>query len=185
MKKLAGLFALLAIVIAGCSAPADSSPVLQSQGPRATSTASVAVSSPTEVPTPVPTKPAMSAIDQANALKAKISTITKTVEITEDNDPNNFIGRPNQYTQAATVYDSNASCTNLGADCGATIEVWPTEAAAIARMNYIQEALKSANGMLGTEWNYVAGNELLRVSGELKPTQAKAYEEAWIQIAGS
>ena len=48
--------------------------------------------------------------------------------ITEDNDPNDLIGRPSGYTDAAVVYDSEAECTELGVDCGATIEIWPSEA---------------------------------------------------------
>lgn len=98
--------------------------------------------------------------------------------ITEDNDPNNKIGRPGGYVSAATLYDSGASCSSLGAECGATVEVWPDEAAAKQRSEFILAALKGANGVLGDEYHYQKGAVLLRVSGDLKPSAAKLYEAA-------
>lgn len=114
----------------------------------------------------------------ANSIKAKVSTITKVVTITEDNDPNSKIGRPNGYTDAAVIYDKSASCSSLGADCGATIEVWPTEAEAKARSEFIQKALKDAPA-LGTEYHTLSGTTLLRVTGKLKPSLAKEYAAAF------
>ncbi|WP_270888939.1 hypothetical protein [Pedococcus sp. 5OH_020] len=105
--------------------------------------------------------------------------MTKLVTITEDNDPNNKIGRPGGYVSAATLYDSGASCTELGVECGATVEVWPDEAGARSRSKFIQDALKAANGALGEEYHYQHGAVLLRVYGDLKPSVAKKYEVAF------
>lgn len=115
----------------------------------------------------------------AASLKADVSSITKTVTITEDNDPNDSIGRPGSYSEAVSIYDSRADCgeDDLSVDCGAKIEVFDSAGGAKDRMDYIQKSLKD-NPILGSEYNYVIGNALLRVSGTLKPSEAKEYEVA-------
>ncbi len=119
--------------------------------------------------------PALDASALATQLKAKVPSVTKIVTITENNDPNNKIGRPNGYVSAAVLYDPSLNCdaAGLGVDCGATIEVWPTEAAATARATYIQGIL--SGGGMGSEWDFVKGGALLRVSGTLKPSAAGLY----------
>ena len=107
--------------------------------------------------------------------------MNKVVTITEDNDPNNKIGRPGGYVSAATLYDQGASCSKLGADCGATVEVWPDEASATQRSKFILDVLKNANGVLGEEYHYQEGPVLLRVTGKLKPSVAKQYEAEFTQ----
>lgn len=120
----------------------------------------------------------LSAEDLAAALKAKIPSISKTVTITEDNDPNDSIGRPGKYSEAVSIYDSRAECEDkLDVTCGAKIEVFDTEALAQDRKDFIQQSLKD-NPILGSEYDYVLGATLLRVSGTLKPTEAKEYESA-------
>lgn len=141
------------------------------------STASPAGSTSTTT-TEVQLQPA-TAESVAEAIGASIPEVTEVIEITEDNDPNNLIGRPNGYVAASVLVDSRLPrCTDPGTDCGATIEQWPDEAAAQKRSDYIQAMLESMP-MLGQEWNTVNGGLLLRVSGELKPSEAKAYETAF------
>jgi hypothetical protein len=114
----------------------------------------------------------------AVAERIKQPTTTKIVTITEDNDPNNLIGRPNGYVSAAVLYDSNASCDDLGVACGVTVEVWADEAAAQARSDYILGILEEAPA-LGSEFHTVNGAVLVRVDGkQLKPSQAEAYTDA-------
>ena len=107
---------------------------------------------------------------------------TKTIKITEANDGNNLIGRPNGYTAASVIEDSRVGCpeppTPIGIDCGAMIEEWPDEESAQRRSDYIQSVRKNMP-MLGQEYGTVRGNLLLRVSGELKPSQSREYEEAF------
>lgn len=108
-----------------------------------------------------------------------IPEVTEVIEVTEDNDPNHLIGRPNGYVAASVLVDSRLPrCANLGADCGAMVEQWPDQTAAQDRADYIQSTLKSMP-MLGQEWNTVRGGLLLRVAGELRPSEAKAYETAF------
>lgn len=117
---------------------------------------------------------------------SKVPTVTKVVKITEDNDPNDKIGRPGGYEAGAVFFDSDVEMCdppsdpegNFGVECGATLEVWPNAAAAKQRSDFIQDALSGANGVLGTEYHYQARKYLLRVWGDVKPSKAKAYEAA-------
>lgn len=128
--------------------------------------------------TDIPAAPPKSAEDLAASLAGAIPSITKTVTITEDNDPNDSIGRPGKYTEAVSIYDKRAECEeDLDVTCGGKIEVFDTEAAAQERKDFIQQALKD-NPILGSEYGYVLGATLLRVSGTLKPSEAKEYERA-------
>lgn len=49
------------------------------------------------------------------------------------------------------------------------------------RSEYILGILEGES-WLGTEWHYLSGTALLRVSGTLKPTVNKVYEKAWTQV---
>lgn len=169
----------LILLFGGCSA---------SPAQNATSTPSVTLSStpaptaatpPSETSssTPTPTAAAArTAKDLASAIKQASST--KIVAITEDNDPNDLLGRPNGYTDAAVIYDKGATCDSLGIDCGATIEIWPTGADAEKRSEYIQGILKDLPA-LGNEYHTIRENALLRISGQIKPSVAKTYQKAF------
>jgi hypothetical protein len=162
---------MLTLSISGCSAtPAE---------PDITPTSAAAEPSPTTALTPTPTPEPVdtSASAIASAIKAAVASSGDIVQITEDNDPNNVIGRPTGYVDAATLYDSRVSCDELGAECGASVEIWGDPAAAQARMDYIQGILGSTT-VLGTEYDYVRGNAIIRVTGELKPSEAAEYEAA-------
>jgi len=114
--------------------------------------------------------------ESVTALIAAAVDVT-TVPITEDNDPNDLLGRPNGYVAAIVIKDSRlADCgDDLGVDCGATVEEWPDAEAAKARADYIA-SLQKDSPMLGSEYHYLDGPVLVRVSGELKPSEAKEYE---------
>jgi serine/threonine protein kinase, bacterial len=102
--------------------------------------------------------------------------------LTEANDDNHLLGRPNGYVAAVVLVDprSEGLCdmAKPGADCGATVEQWPDQVAAQRRADYIQQML-AAQPMLGTEWTVVKGPLLLRVTGKLKPSDEKAYEASF------
>lgn len=124
----------------------------------------------------------MDAVAVAKELKRSIKKVTEVREITEDNDVNDLIGRPNGYTSAAVLVDSRIElpCDKKepSARCGAKVEVWKSAEDAERRSEYIQTVTKEA-GMLGSEYNYLDGAVLLRVAGEIKPTAAKKYEAAF------
>ncbi len=176
MKWRAVVVAVTAgLVVAGCGGGADlsDSPSSSTAGQEDASATSAAGG---ETTTTIAV--AEDATQLAQGLQASIPSITQIVTVTEDNDPNDKIGRPNGYTSAAVIYDSNVSCDNLEMECGATIEVWPTAADAQARSDYIQGIKKDAQ-ILGSEYNYLNGPALLRVSGDIKPSVAATYEAAF------
>lgn len=161
MKRLLAV-ALLTLSLAACSQEGDTG----------------ASSSPAAE---VKQEKAASATEVAESIKAEVTEVSKVVAITEDNDPNDKIGRPNGYVDGAVLFDSRAEPLDaeLGVDQGATIEVWPSEAEATERAEYIQGLLDESEGLLGSEYHYQSGGMLLRVSGSIKPTAAKAYEAAF------
>lgn len=99
--------------------------------------------------------------------------------MTEDNDPNDLLGRPNGYKAAAVIKDPRLDepCDDLGVDCGVTIEEWDSAEDAKDRSDYIQGLLEEAP-MLGSEYHYLDGPILVRVTGELSPSVAEEYEKA-------
>lgn len=123
----------------------------------------------------------VSAQQAAAKIKAAVPEVTSLIAITEDNDSNNMIGRVNGYVAATVLVDSRTEeCDTAkpGIICGAGVEQWPDEAAAQKRADYIKTMLSSAP-ILGTEYQTVKGNLLLRVSGKLKPSAAQAYQAAF------
>ncbi len=120
-----------------------------------------------------------SAADVASQIKSEVSDATETVEITEDNDPNDMIGRPNGYEAATALKDGRVDdCgDDLGVDCGATVEEWDDAEAAQDRSDYIQ-GLPEDSPLLGSEYHYVVENVLVRVTGDLTPSEAEEYEAA-------
>ena len=167
--------AITAVGLTGCTAASAATPA---------PTVTVTVMT-TATPTPTPsaaTTPPKNATVVAHVLEKAVSHIAKVVKITENNDPNDIIGRPTGYVSAAIVYDSRTSCSDgLGADCGASIEQWATKSDAKSRSAYIEKLLK-ASPILGSEYDVVRDGFLMRVAGKLKPSQEEAYAKAFTAL---
>lgn len=169
MRSLTAAVLAAALALSACGSDEAASPSVDSS----------ASSEPTETQTTeTPAAEPKTATEIGDAIKAEIPEISKVLTITEDNDPNDKIGRPGGYVDGAVLFDSRAEPTDEepGVDQGAFLEVWPDEAASTDRSEFIQDALKGADGVLGTEYHYQHKGFLLRVTGEVKPSQAKAYE---------
>lgn len=119
----------------------------------------------------------------AQVLQSRIPDVTELITLDEGNDPNDLIGRPNGYTAATVIFDSRVSCEgdDPGVDCGATIEEWPSQEDAEKRSEYIQD-LQSGSSLLGSEWNTVRDNLLLRVAGNMDPSDAEAYADIFKSV---
>ncbi|MEX0684201.1 MAG: serine/threonine-protein kinase, partial [Dehalococcoidia bacterium] len=160
----------------GNTPTSNTSPAVASMTPPLPTTASLAS------PPPLPPAVDRTARDAAEAIKAAIPEITQLVALTEATDDNNLLGRPNGYSAAVVLIDprSEGFCepARPGADCGATVEQWPDQAAAQARADYLQK-IRAAAPILGSEWNTVNGKLLLRVTGALAPSTARNYEKAF------
>lgn len=93
-----------------------------------------------------------------------------------------LLGRPHQYTSKITFTDSRittADTEGLEADDlqrGGSIETFATPADAKTRHDYIQAATSTIPAL--TEYGYLHGNTLIRVSHFLTPAQAADYEKA-------
>lgn len=140
---------------------------------------SAASTSPSPQSPKLPTSSAAAAKD----IKAEVPSVVAIVELTEENDVNNLIGRPGQYDAATFLADRRLGCSSedgwndLGVDCGAKIERWGSADDAKARVADIQKKLKDFG--LGAEYDYVRGNLLLRVAGDLRPSEVKQYADAF------
>ncbi|MFJ5993403.1 hypothetical protein [Lentzea sp. NPDC092896] len=123
------------------------------------------------------------------ALAQKVPSLKLTKVFTAEDDPNKLLGRPNGYTSKTAFTDTRVAVEGEVAITkendtlrGGGVEVFADEAAAKARMDYIQSFGKQMSVL--AEYDYVAGGVLVRVSKQLTPTQAKEYEAALAGIVG-
>lgn len=174
MKWIVVACAGVAFLVTGCGSTQESTDASEANG----ATSRVAVSS--TYPRAVATANAA-----AEAIVNAVPEVSHVVELTEDTDVNNLLGRPNGYDAATVLLDSRLTCDSgsPGVDCGATIEQFQDEGAAQRRSDYIQR-VRGAAQALGQEYNTVSGPLLLRVSGDLKPSVATQYEDAFRSAMG-
>ena len=103
-----------------------------------------------------------------------------SVTFTESTDPNSLLGRPGGYTSKVAFTDARASKVE-GAEkgdlsLGGSVEVFASSDDAEQRADYIQKIAQSSP--MFTEYTYARGPVVVRVSKELTPTDAAAYEAA-------
>jgi hypothetical protein len=170
-RTVVTMVALLAL--AGCGADESTD-----QSAEATAGSSASASASAEAAPAAP----LDANVVLGELQAAGLPITGSVVITEMNDSNNLIGRPGQYTSKVAFADQRTGATLSEAepnnDAGGSVEVFTDEATAQARSKYIQDTLASLGPVAGTEYHYLAGTALVRVTGELPPSVAAEYETA-------
>lgn len=187
--SLAAVSAVVLVALAaGCSSTSDAAPIGTAAPAAATSSAPATTAAPPAAPTtdPKTAAPVVSAPTPDAVIvlfKSAKLPIKSVFEVTAANDPNHLLGRPSGYTAKAGWVDSRIAGTSCG-NCdpndvgwGGEIEQWPTPADAQARKTYIQGILK-ASPMYGSEYDDVVGDLLIRISGQLTPAQAEAYEAA-------
>ncbi|MET8028568.1 hypothetical protein [Streptomyces avermitilis] len=115
-------------------------------------------------------------------ISASVTTAKLSGTVTAENDPNDLLGRPSQYTSKITFSDSRISADDvIGTDKGdiergGAIESFATAGDAKTRAEYIQTVTKSMPTL--TEYDYVQGTTLVRVSHYLTPKQAGEYKAA-------
>jgi len=169
---------VLGLVTTGCSSPTATtdqrtSPSLSSLAP------SSAAPAPSSSSTPSPA-------GDASTVFARIASQVETAKLVktynEDNDPNKLLGRPNGYTSKIAFSDSRLAKKDIAGTAkdaierGGSVEVFPDAELAKARADYIQGILKS--GGFGSEYDYINGTALVRVTGNLTPSKAKEYQKA-------
>jgi hypothetical protein len=120
----------------------------------------------------------MDAKQVTQALADAVPNAKAAAVYTADTDPNNLLGRPGGYTSKADFTDDRAQ-PDLDDEVqkGGSIEVYDDPADATERAEFIASTLKKMK-IFGTEYHYLNGGILLRVSGELTPDEAAGYEKA-------
>ena len=177
--------AALLAALAGCAGSAGTTPTASGPAgsPAASSSAPMASSPAAE--TPASPAEALAGKD-AEAVGVWLAEQGVPVQVTRGSDettePNDRPGPPGGYTSKAAFADSRIPKSDYtgsepdSSDRGGSIEVFADEAGAIARAAEVQGKLKDYG--LGAEYDYVVGGVLVRVSGNVTPSQAKAYQDA-------
>lgn len=164
-------------LIIGCGTTTGDS----SSGSTVTSAPETTAAAVSPVASPSPDQ--ITATSAVEKLKAAGLPISKVIVYTAKNDPNHLLGRPGGYDSKVAFWDSRLKGPDVAdydegdVTRGGSTEVYASAAGAKARKRYIQECLKEYP-MLGTEYDYVVGGVLLRLSQLLTPEQAKAYAAA-------
>jgi hypothetical protein len=115
---------------------------------------------------------------RAKKIEALVPSVVRVVTITKDNDPNPIFGQPGSYVSAAVIYEKINTCTTLVVACGAKVEVYKSAADATARTTYLL-GMKKSGAIVGGEYDYVRGTEVLRVFGGVVPSLAEKYRVAF------
>ncbi|WP_345612516.1 hypothetical protein [Pseudonocardia adelaidensis] len=116
-------------------------------------------------------------------LAARIPTARSSIVYSAQTDPNQLLGTPNLYVSKAAFTDTRidpaqAKDTEIGSvELGGSVEVFLDEADARARKQYIDETIADLPIDV-SEYSYVRGQVLLRLSRRLPPEQAAEYESA-------
>lgn len=129
-------------------------------------------------------KNTQSAEEIINNMKNENSNIGKVVVYTESTDLNKLLGRPGQYTSKVSFEDKRLEQENANNEfmteeernepTGGTIEVFSNASDMKKRKEYIEGFSTSS---MFSQYIYSKDNVLLRVDGDLTPSQAKEYEE--------
>jgi hypothetical protein len=171
--KWAACAAVIAFAIAGCSSsdPGPDKTGARSSAPKADD------------------KPSALTAEQVSDQLAKAIPSFKTFRVyTEADDPNKLMGRPGGYISKTAFYDSRISKDAAPGERddaiirGGSVEVFESAELAAKRYEYVKTIAESSS--LFTEYDYVAGTALVRVSKELTPSQAREYEAALKEIVG-
>lgn len=176
IKALAATAALsVALTACGGGSPDDQNDPTLAAPPAATQDA------PEPSPSPLAEEPTDGAA-VVDLLAAAGLPVKLTVDYDESTDPNKQLGRPNGYQDKVAFVDARIDAAAVidddegSVELGGSVEVFATEAEAQRRADYIKTVTAGTPAL--TEYGYVSGGILLRLSQQLTPKQAKEYEAA-------
>ncbi|MEV7562493.1 hypothetical protein [Streptomyces sp. NPDC089795] len=135
---------------------------------------------------PGPGKAAADATGAFAVISAAVPSAKLGGTVTAENDPNHFLGRPHQYTSKITFTDGRIPADRTegnepgDVELGGSIEMFANAADAKARHDYVQAVTKGIPSL--TEYDYLHGATLIRVSRLLTPAQAADYEKAAAEL---
>lgn len=122
----------------------------------------------------------------ANKIKEKNTNVGAIIVYDENTDPNKILGRPNEYISKVSFQDKRVNqygetkFSTENAPRGGIIETFASETDTQRRKKYL-ETLTANIGAL-SQYMYVKGTYILRLTTDLTPTQAKEYEEMFNTI---
>ena len=100
---------------------------------------------------------------------------------TAENDPNELLGRPGQYTSKVIFKDTRLKphpiASEFDVQNGGSVEVFENKDDAVRRQEYLEVVTEGLGGPF-SEYAYRQGTVLLRLSPRLTPEQAEEYEAA-------
>lgn len=121
-----------------------------------------------------------------NGMKAAGAPVTLAVTYTAQSDVNHLLGRPGQYTSKAAFTDARvggvASAGKGDVGAGGGVECFETRADTEKRAAYVATISQSAS--MFAEYDWVAGDCLLRLSRYLTPEQASTSVAAFSKVLG-
>ena len=127
----------------------------------------------------VPAFAAPTATRMASYFASKGLPVTGIITYNATTDPNHLLGRPTGYLSKAAWADTRiAPMPGVSAgdvSLGGSAEVFATSTLATKRAQYLT-AIESAAPILGSEYDYLLGPVLVRISGQLTPQQAAGYQ---------
>jgi hypothetical protein len=173
----------IALLVGGCGASKTTTIVQQPPALPVTSPVTAASARPrvsAATPSARPRGSATTAASVVNALRDAGLPISGVVVYTASSDPNHLLGRPAEYTSKAAFTDRRINPAEVAdaaagsIDLGGGVEVFTDSTAARSRAEYIS-SLEQATPVLGSEYDYLAGRVLLRISSRLTPAQAERY----------
>lgn len=186
MKRLGIASALLLLPFTACSGSGDE-PEARPDTAASSSPAEEPATSPADAESELQ-GPVEDVTAIATDLEGSLPDVVESIEITEENDTNDLIGRPGQYDAAVFLALGSLGCSGphydeLSIDCGIKLERWPSADDAAARAQDIQTKLQTYG--LGAEWDYGTGRVLLRIAGDVPPSQAAVIRDAFAAASGA
>lgn len=121
-------------------------------------------------------------------LKADTPSISVSVVYTAATDPNHELGRPGGYTSKAAFVDSRINPSSVSDSStgsvalGGGVEVFPSNKEAMQRAHYIQTVTSGVPAL--TEYDYVAGGVVLRLSSSYTPAEAQLFATSLSSVVG-
>lgn len=124
----------------------------------------------------------------SEALTEVLSAVTnfgETRVYTEDTDPNELLGRPNQYIGKMEFSDKRAEQLDQTDYIGGDIEYFANAADTDARFEYLMKFTDASMGAFGlNQYVYKYDTVILRIDYELTPAEAEEYRDVMSDYLG-
>ena len=125
-------------------------------------------------------KPSMTAEQVVSELQRGSLPIDDIIVYDKNTDENKLLGRPNQYISKVNFADTRLEQFDPASPNGGTIEAFNSTSDLNRRKAHNEMIMKTYP--VFTEYLFVHGKYIMRLSKDLSPEQAKEYEEIFMNI---